>query len=607
MADRLLQIPDYQRGFAWEGTQVAEFLDDVMYLPDGMTHFTGTVVLHPTGGGRRTDVWSNEYATADVVDGQQRLTTSVLVLDQIRRRLVHDDSHGAKAEGIERLFISVPEEGTQVALHKLRLGPDTHDFWMNVVLSDTPDSIGPANLAEKRLLSARDQVSAWLDDMSAAEGTSGIIAVLGKISNRLGFLLYEVDTAAEVGVIFEVMNDRGKPLTELEKVKNYVLYAAAKLGNLAGDLPAETNRAAAVVYEQLMTAGLTRASHEDQLLRADWLMRYDPDPRNWEGVRSIKQHFAVRDATLDPDDLRDRLLTYVAGLRNAAVAYADINYPTRTGAFASFGASAPGVVRASERLRRVGALASFLPVLMAARVQDPTGADHYRALAESCERYAFRVYRILQLRANAGQTRIFKLGHRLHSGTVSPLAATDELAALTNAYCTRAQFQGEFDREDGRNWYVWAGLGYLLYEYEAHLTGGVVEALPWDQLDREGWNRSIEHILPQTPDKRSCWMNRFTDLERDLLTDDIGNLVLTLDNSKLGTKCFVDKVGKAGTNGCYASSTLKQEQQLVHFDDWVPDSIRERRNQLRDWALERWAVSGDEHIELGLEDVDDED
>ncbi len=38
------------------------------------------------------------------------------------------------------------------------------------------------------------------------------------------FTLYEVEEDSEVGVIFEVMNDRGKPLSQLEKVKNFLLY-----------------------------------------------------------------------------------------------------------------------------------------------------------------------------------------------------------------------------------------------------------------------------------------------------------------------------------------------------------------------------------------------
>ena len=57
-------------------------------------------------------------------------------------------------------------------------------------------------------------------------------ALRTKATSNLVFVPYGVSTSAEVGAIFEVMNDRGKQLTELEKAKNYLLYRASKL-----DLP----------------------------------------------------------------------------------------------------------------------------------------------------------------------------------------------------------------------------------------------------------------------------------------------------------------------------------------------------------------------------------
>ena len=75
-----------------------------------------------------------------------------------------------------------------------------------------------------------DQASKWLRDLQR------------KVTNRLRFSLYEVDSEAEVGIIFEVMNDRGKPLTQLEMVKNYLLYAGASLG-VADRLTTQVNGA----------------------------------------------------------------------------------------------------------------------------------------------------------------------------------------------------------------------------------------------------------------------------------------------------------------------------------------------------------------------------
>src|ERR671915_454081 len=83
-AERLLVVPDYQRGYAWENRQLREFVEDLELLSD-KDHYTGTVILHPQDGGRPRDAGGKSYATVNVVDGQQRMTTIVVLLNAIRR------------------------------------------------------------------------------------------------------------------------------------------------------------------------------------------------------------------------------------------------------------------------------------------------------------------------------------------------------------------------------------------------------------------------------------------------------------------------------------------------------------------------------------------
>ena len=121
--------------------------------------------------------------------------------------------------------------------------------------------------------------------------------LLTKITTRLHFNLYEVDRESEVGVIFEVMNDRGKPLTDLEKVKNYLLYAASALHvteHNRDNLASSVNDAWAYILTQLMGAGLGSPANENQMLRAHWLMEYDPQSQNWEVSKSIRNRFDLR-------------------------------------------------------------------------------------------------------------------------------------------------------------------------------------------------------------------------------------------------------------------------------------------------------------------------
>ena len=85
---RLFQVPDYQRGYSWERQQVQEFLEDLEEIQPGRYHYTGTVVLCTADSKEeRWDTDGNAYVPVDVVDGQQRLTTTVLLLDAIQRAL----------------------------------------------------------------------------------------------------------------------------------------------------------------------------------------------------------------------------------------------------------------------------------------------------------------------------------------------------------------------------------------------------------------------------------------------------------------------------------------------------------------------------------------
>lgn len=54
--------------------------------------------------------------------------------------------------------------------------------------------------------------------------------------------LYNVADTSEVGIIFELMNDRGKPLSDLEKVKNYLFYVSSKLSIHNHDLSERINK-----------------------------------------------------------------------------------------------------------------------------------------------------------------------------------------------------------------------------------------------------------------------------------------------------------------------------------------------------------------------------
>ena len=87
--NRLFRIPDYQRGYAWRQSQLADFWDDLINLQQDRYHYTGLLSLK-TLGRKDTKDWGSDLWMVDkgfkachVVDGQQRLTTFVILLNEI--------------------------------------------------------------------------------------------------------------------------------------------------------------------------------------------------------------------------------------------------------------------------------------------------------------------------------------------------------------------------------------------------------------------------------------------------------------------------------------------------------------------------------------------
>jgi hypothetical protein len=596
-AGRLFRVPDYQRGYSWETQQRTEFLEDLEMLGPGREHYTGTIILHEIAvEGLLLDAEGKSHGRMNIVDGQQRLTTIVLLLDAIRRELASmtNEPFPTLAAGIKRGYVAATAISGQ-PLYKLSLNDDCDHYFKTVAVSDQPGPEGPQISSERRLADARAEFASYLHSAKAAQGNSyaeWLTEIYTKVTNQLKVSLYEVKSAAEVGVIFEVMNNRGKPLSDLEKVKNYLLYAGSTL-SIPHELDKAVNGAWGEIFRQLMAAGLTTSDDEDQLLRAHWLTEYDPQSRNWTGSKAVKAHFDLRKYQGRQEHLLDELTRYTEGLRASCVGYCDARSPERQDSFASMKGNAlrDEVKDSSAKLVRINVVATFLPLLIATRNRFADDAPKYLELTKLCEAFAFRVYRLLERRSNAGQADLFRIGHQLRKRAITFDEALMQVRQTLLWFCPDVKFEEALRRED-YDWYNWAGLKYFLYEYEEHLAGkkGALPKIPWEDVRKRERADTIEHVLPQTP-AHPYWRQRFDDAARKNLTHDIGNLALTKDNASYGNKPFPLKKGAAGLGKpCYAESPFFMERDLATLDDWDPTHLTARRTALVDWALWRWHV-----------------
>ena len=168
--NRIFRVPDYQRGYAWEEQQVGEFLDDLEVLSPTGRHYTGTIVLLDSlNGPGISDNEGTSFNETDVVDGQQRLTTVVLLLNEISRALDAYDGSQVLSQGICKKYVMGTSRDNQ-PLYKLSLNKDTDNFFKNGVLPDSSGVEEPPIVSARRLLSAKRQIANYLRKESSNSG-----------------------------------------------------------------------------------------------------------------------------------------------------------------------------------------------------------------------------------------------------------------------------------------------------------------------------------------------------------------------------------------------------------------------------------------------------
>lgn len=139
---RIFRIPDYQRGYSWEEQQRADLLRDIEYLIKSgyeYRHYTGTIVAS-LNEEETTDV-ANDYEVFDVVDGQQRMTSLILLLSVICR-LLKKSAVTSKYEHADSFSKFIQGGSVGNTVRKLCLGKEQDILFEHLITKgETPSAI----------------------------------------------------------------------------------------------------------------------------------------------------------------------------------------------------------------------------------------------------------------------------------------------------------------------------------------------------------------------------------------------------------------------------------------------------------------------------------
>jgi len=201
-------IPPYQRRYSWQKKQIVQLFDDIKNLSSGETHFLGSIVCLTEG--QTAGIYPLE-----LVDGQQRMTTLILVLDTIKDKY-EELKDQREADRIEDLVIC--SDLNRKRISKIVLG-DLDDSDFKIIINQS----GIEQVKNKKLLEAYQTIKDIFDQMTTDE----LNEFKEKIINSTNIVRLDVSRAKDAFKLFETINNRGLSLSPTDIIKNFLLGHAS--------------------------------------------------------------------------------------------------------------------------------------------------------------------------------------------------------------------------------------------------------------------------------------------------------------------------------------------------------------------------------------------
>ncbi|MFP6339100.1 DUF262 domain-containing protein [Helicobacter pylori] len=564
----VFEIPSYQRGYAWQKEQLEDFWNDLEHVSKlgDKFHYMHSLTLRELEN-------ELESSAFEIIDGQQRLATSLILLGLLAKITQNKDPKYSlinlepilsyKYYGLSEAFRAIMEEEKDLEAFKTSFYAknliDAYAFFKEKI-SDTP--VGT------------------LEKMFDALTKKMLFSVVELNDNR-------IDPFSS----FETINNRGKDLSTLELFKNRLHFVAHKICDEEDleNLQQEINDTYTRIYHDLRQfedAHLEsflkhfvayyygeNSKFKERLLNTafDAHKKYDDLYDEYEKINDLLLYLSYSSKvwyflhTLDDEELRIEITPKMRGLL--------------------------------DKMRRLNALSNnaFLPLLLSLLTiqlvgrsanEQPYTTQELEGLLEYLERFGFLVYGVAG--KNTAKHEWIELAFQAFRAYRygEENIAIEKLPTLEKSFFNR---QGNsalelleesiHSKKNTEKWYQWGkALNYLLYEYELCHN-------PETTLNFDSSIESIEHILPQNPDqgysaKEKSWA------KNPHIVHALGNLLLIAKNanSSLSNKPFEEK-RKEYLKGSYS------EKEVAKNASFGVAQIKERSEKLLDFLIAHYRIA----------------
>ena len=553
-------IPPFQRAYAWGRPEIERYFSDISRIieseidkkqHDKLEHFFGTVVIKEEKAG-----FANKSV---VVDGQQRLTTTLIFLIALR----DCETDTVKQDYITQNYLTNNSSSFQDKIKLKQVTKDWDSYRALVTKSQpNPGVISIAYELLKKLITEKRKLNPEVD-------FEHYIIAIQRINVAVIFLDERPFKGEDPQIIFETLNSLGKPLTLSDLVRNFVL------------LNMESNKQSDI-YEKIWHPKIEEVLNENSSKFFRDYLQYKTASSlkvvSDNNTKELYQQFKdfVEENFEDHNDFVNDIVRYVKCYKWIITEIINESISTNNTKDKEI----------KELLRNIFhdiKAEAFKPFVLGlfeyhqytvnnVKLSD----DIFITILTTIRTYLIR-RRILGLTQgeNKNIVTFSKKIEGLSKGNIQMI----EL--LTNVfYRLRLPNDNEIKTSlSTMNFYEGSK------QYSKCILGKIEEHNTKVSVDFRNPKITIEHIMPQTLE--DSWKvelgENYKEIHKNYLHN-IGNLILTEFNSEIGNKPFEEKKRKLET------SSLNYRLDIIKRNTWSEQSIKEHLANMITWFLDTFSL-----------------
>lgn len=553
-------IPPFQRAYAWGKTEIERYFSDIIRIinseldtaqSDKLEHFFGTLVIKEEKAG-----FVNKSI---VVDGQQRLTTTLLFLIALR----DNEPNQENKDFITGTYLTNNASSFQDKIKLKQVSKDWDAY--RALITGTSAKPGIVKNAYDIFTKLIANIKISRPEITLEK----YIVAIQRINVAIIFLDERPFKGEDPQIIFETLNSLGKPLTLSDLIRNYVLLNMDSAHQ-------------AIMYEtiwyphiELPLSGSTSDFFRDFLqYKKSTSIKAVSDNNTKELYANFKnfveESYTTHKAFIDDIVKYVKLYTWIMQEKIAETISSDKIKDSQI----------------KELLRNIfhdiktEAFKPFILGLLYYHQNKTTTVllsdDNFIAILQIIRTYLIR-RRVAKL--TQGENRnIVLLCNRIHDLVQKKIEMIDLLSSMF--------YKMRLPNDDEIRQVLMISKFYEDFKtYGKFILGKIEEYNAKVPVDFRNSKVTIEHIMPQTlsDEWKAMLGTHYEEIYKTYLHN-IGNLILTEFNSEIGNKPFKDKKTKLHT------SSLYYRLEIVDYAVWNENSIKRHQSNMINWFLQTFPL-----------------